>query len=84
MRGEVQFCSFCGEELVRFEEVDDMDSSLTRVTLRCPKKKRSDYSFLSLFLKDYHTEKFDSYIDTVLNYDPITGERIKRDAKRVS
>lgn len=75
----IQFCSLCGEELVKKVKPSDFDWSQSRVSLICPKKKRDGASFLSLFLgDDKHTEVFIDYTNTILNYDPITGERIKR------
>lgn len=74
----IQFCSLCGEELVKKVAPYNFDYSRSRVTLRCPKRKRDEGSFLSLFLSpDRHIEVYVEDIDTVLNYDPITGERIK-------
>lgn len=75
---EYQYCKFCGTELIRKEEYSSTFDE-TRVTLSCPNKKYNNYSIRSIFWRDRHTEEFIEYIDTVLNFDPVTGERIKRD-----
>lgn len=69
----IQFCSLCGEELIRHAEPYGDEPWESRVTLRCPNKRKR------WFKPDKHTEVFTTTELTVLNYDPITGERIRRD-----
>jgi hypothetical protein len=65
-----QYCSYCGRDLEVRRRRSYADASLDFVYLRCPKKHWWNRFHSDLLLKIETSE-------TVLNYDPFTGERIK-------
>lgn len=78
-RGEgAQYCSFCGRELEVWKQKSAIDKNIYFVWLRCPGDK---------WYKFWEWDKHRAYIarmevsETILNYDPFTGERIKRDKR---
>lgn len=71
-----QFCAYCGEGLVKI--VEPASDNYSRISLRCPNKKWDKYSLRAIFKEDLHTEVLIDYEETILNFDPFTGERIKQ------
>lgn len=69
-----QYCTKCGEELDVWKRPSYAYEDEDMVFMRCPKKKWWNSGHNELFLR---TEAS----NTVLNYDPFTGERIKRDER---
>lgn len=79
-----QYCAQCGEELIEKREPSTFENE-DRILLVCPNKKYDEFSLRSIFRRDRHTRIVIDYADTILNYDPVTGERIKREpSKRLS
>ena len=72
-----QYCKYCGKELVtKIEHYGNQNQS---VFLVCPSIS-SPWKVWNIPNWSKHTSHFvrDEYEDTLLNYDPITGERIKK------
>lgn len=66
-----QYCSYCGRELVTKRRSMVIDPRMDWVLLVCPKRRWWNHLHTEIPIRMEVSE-------TVLNYDPITGERIKR------
>lgn len=70
--GEPQWCSWCGAELVlKYEEIDYYRAYRL---LECPNKRAPRF----WQKEDKHASYTVDVVKTILNYDPYTGEEIKR------
>lgn len=73
-----QFCSYCGEELEELKERSSLNEDMLLISLTCPNRKKWWRLKLYRHTKQYVRQEVS---DTVLNYDPFTGERIKKNVK---
>jgi len=74
---DLQYCSLCGRELEKTIVEKSYSNEFSVISMRCPKKREP--AWWNFWTEDKHASWDVEEVLTILNYDPITGERIKRE-----